>query len=131
MKPYGQKIYTVVDGVKIEFETISKAADLIVSKGLSQGGKHTVIAKILECINPELPRKNAYGLYWYCDNFQKETKNKSPIAQYTQAGKFVAQHPSAIEAARALSSGPIQAGHIREVCKRQRNTALGYVWKYV
>lgn len=130
MRTHGQKIYTIVNNTKLEFGTISKAADLIIAKGISRGNKHSIVAKISECINPELPRKTAYGLCWYCDDFKKEAKNKSAVVQLTETGDFVAQHPSAIEAARALGSGSVQAGHIREVCKRQRNTALGYVWRY-
>lgn len=44
---------------------------------------------------------------------------------------MIAIYPSAIEAAKAFGKSESTAGHIREVCKKKRNFALGYRWEYL
>lgn len=53
--------------------------------------------------------------------------HKVPIVQYTVHGEFVREWDCGKTAAEALS---IQAGHISKVCKNQRKTAGGFVWRY-
>ena len=52
---------------------------------------------------------------------------KIPILQFTVDGEFVQEWDSGKSAAEALAIHP---GHISKVCKNQRKTAGGFVWKY-
>lgn len=126
----GKTIYTNKDTKQIKFNSISEAADWVINNKYSKGNKHSVISKISECINPNAKRKRAFGFEWFCDDYVAETKNKSQINQYDLAGKYIATHSSAIEAARSLGEDALLACHIREVCKNQRKTAKGFIWKY-
>lgn len=51
-----------------------------------------------------------------------------PVAQYTSSGMLIAVYPSAKLASVVTGA---QAGHISKVCKGQRGSAAGFVWKYV
>ena len=59
-----------------------------------------------------------------------------PINQYTKDGKFIQSFVSSIEAGRAL--GKIKnertdrgaGSHIAAVCRGERKSAYGYIWKY-
>lgn len=53
---------------------------------------------------------------------------EKPVAQYTVAGRLLAIYPSGKEA--ALVTGA-QVGHISKVCKGQRRSAGGFVWKFI
>lgn len=59
------------------------------------------------------------------------SRERRPVRQYTQDGKFIAEYPSTVEAAKAvyLSSG----GQISQCCNRRpnHNTAAGFIWRYV
>lgn len=52
---------------------------------------------------------------------------EKPVAQYTIGGVLIAEWDSAKKAAIATGA---QAGHIGKVCKGERMTAGGYVWKF-
>lgn len=62
-----------------------------------------------------------YSKIW--ENANKSTSK--PVIQLTKDGRFVAEYPSASEAAR-------QTGikHIICCCNEKRKTAGGYIWKY-
>lgn len=53
---------------------------------------------------------------------------KKPVAQYSLSGELIATFDCGKNAAIATNTQP---GHIAKVCKRQRATAGGYVWRYV
>lgn len=53
---------------------------------------------------------------------------EKPVAQYTLTGRLLAIYPSGKEA--ALVTGA-QVGHISKVCKGQRQSAGGFVWKFI
>jgi len=63
----------------------------------------------------------------------QETKNrlsethKIPVIQLSRDGEFIREWDCAKTAAAELN---VQAGHISKVCKNQRKTAGGFVWKY-
>lgn len=50
------------------------------------------------------------------------------VAQYALSGQLLAIYPSGKEAAMVTGA---QAGHISKVCKGQRKSASGYVWKFI
>lgn len=50
------------------------------------------------------------------------------VAQYTLNGKLVQEYPSLSEAARIVGC---RSSDICSVCRGKRNTAHGFVWKYV
>lgn len=52
---------------------------------------------------------------------------EKPVVQYTLQGLFLNQWESAKKAALATGA---QAGHISKVCKSQRKTAGGFVWRF-
>lgn len=54
--------------------------------------------------------------------------HKIPILQFTISGEFVREWDCGKSAAYELS---IQAGHISKVCRGQRKTAGGFVWRYL
>lgn len=62
----------------------------------------------------------------YTDCIKKTSK---PVLQYTKENEFVAEYPSASEAARQTS---INSGQIIGCCRNKYGykTAGGYVWKY-
>lgn len=55
-----------------------------------------------------------------------ESKKKT-VLQYTAGGEFIATFRCARDAASQTGAQP---GHISKVCKGQRHTAGGYVWKF-
>ena len=59
------------------------------------------------------------------------SKERKPVRQYTKDGKFIAEYPSTVEAAKAvyISSG----GQISQCCNRRpnHNTCAGFIWRYV
>lgn len=58
------------------------------------------------------------------------SRKRRPVRQYTEAGVFVAEYPSTVEAAKAvhIASGD----QISQCCNRitHHNTSAGYVWRY-
>ena len=50
-----------------------------------------------------------------------------PVNQYSISGELIAEWRSGKDAASATG---IQAGHISKVCKGQRKTAGGFVWRF-
>lgn len=54
-----------------------------------------------------------------------------PVRQYSLAGEFIAEYPSASSAARATYCA--NGAQISWVCKRKQghNTAVGFLWRYV
>ena len=53
--------------------------------------------------------------------------HKVSVLQYTVSGELVREWDCGKTAAETLS---IQAAHISKVCKNQRKTAGGFVWRY-
>lgn len=64
----------------------------------------------------------------------EETKRRvaavksKPVAQFTVSGEFVRSWPSAVEAYRHTG---IDKSHISLVCRNVRETAGGFVWKFI
>lgn len=54
-------------------------------------------------------------------------KRKIPVMQFSKDGVFVRSWESAKQVAEML---PVQASHISRVCKKQRKTAGGFIWRY-
>lgn len=52
---------------------------------------------------------------------------KKPVSQYSLSGEYLATFDCGKSAAIATNT---QAGHIAKVCKRQRASAGGFVWRY-
>ena len=59
--------------------------------------------------------------------FNSIYKNSNIIEQYTKDGKFVARYNSAMQAERAVNG---DNGHILAVCRKQRQTHKGFIWKF-
>lgn len=86
-------------------------------------------------------QKSCYGFLWtyynepapkpYVDermgHFTSSSKRK--IKQFTKQNVFLAEYPSAHEAARQIDK-PKCANHITECCQGKRKTCEGYIWKY-
>jgi hypothetical protein len=53
--------------------------------------------------------------------------NDKKVYQYTISGDFVAEYKSAHDAARTLN---IQFTNICKVCRGERKTAGGFVWRF-
>ena len=53
--------------------------------------------------------------------------NSIPIVQLSLVGDFVREWPSCAEASRQLG---ISSTHIGRVCRNERKTAGGYIWKF-
>lgn len=54
-------------------------------------------------------------------------KNSNVIEQYTKDGVLIAIHTSAMQAERAVNG---DNGHILAVCRGQRKTHKGFIWKF-
>lgn len=59
--------------------------------------------------------------------FNSVYKNSNIIEQYTKDGKLVATYNSAMQAERAVGG---DNGHILAVCRGQRKTHKGFIWKF-
>ena len=63
-------------------------------------------------------------------------KVSKPICQYTKDGKFIQSFVSSVEAGRAIGKVKNErkdrgaASHIAAVCRGDRKSAYGYIWKY-
>ena len=57
----------------------------------------------------------------------KNNKNSKKVIQYSEDNKILNEFPSAKEASRVLH---ISQGHISEVCRGEKKTYKGYIWKY-
>ena len=85
----------------------------------------------------ENPRNNALTNLEWCDrkyNVNYGTRNKKvgekngkKVRQYTCEGEMVAEYYSTFEAERQTN---ICNQNIAKVCRGERNTAGGYVWRY-
>ena len=54
-------------------------------------------------------------------------KRNTPVEQLTLAGQLIEKHYSIQQASRTTG---ISAGHICNVCKKNANTAGGFIWNY-
>ena len=54
---------------------------------------------------------------------------KTPVCQFDKEGNLIAEYESAIAAGRAINN-PDGSAHITAVCRGNRKTAYGYIWKY-
>lgn len=54
---------------------------------------------------------------------------KTPVCQFDKNGNFIAEYESAMAAGRAINN-PHGSAHITAVCRGNRKTAYGYIWKY-
>lgn len=75
---------------------------------------------------PVKRRWNHGNGYRFCQRIGES--KEIPVAQYTSSGMLIAVYPSAKLASVVTGA---QAGHISKVCKGQRGSAAGFVWKYV
>lgn len=72
---------------------------------------------------------NSYGtrLERVSNTNKTNGKRKKPVLQYDLQGNFVKEYPSAKE---AEIENNIAKGHITKVCKDERKSAGGFIWKY-
>lgn len=63
------------------------------------------------------------------DNGKYEVTWNRPVCQYSKSGKLIATYNSIKEACEALGK-PNLAKHIPSVCKKERISTGGYVWRY-
>lgn len=59
-------------------------------------------------------------------DLKHQTKNKTPVQQFTLIGQLIATYESINEAFRQTN-----IRHICEAAKKQRKTAGGYIWEYL
>lgn len=59
---------------------------------------------------------------------KKGNSHKKPVTQYDMDGNFIANWPSATDAARAM--GRKSSSSIGECCNHNKTHAYGYVWKF-
>jgi hypothetical protein len=79
---------------------------------------------ISKCLHKE--RQTAGGFYWTYEGESPDiTKNKQ-IYQYDKAGNLIAIFKTKAEAANRYG---LDSGSIAKVCKGQRKTCGGYIWK--
>ena len=77
--------------------------------------------------------KLAYDYYWkYVDDespieIQERKNNPRAIIQMDLNGNFIAEYPSALAASKATN---VHQGSISKVCRGERRTASGYIWKF-
>ena len=75
----------------------------------------------------------AYDYYWkYVDDespieIQERKKNPRAVIQMDLNGNFIAEYPSALAASKATNG---HQSSISKVCKGERKTANGYIWKF-
>ena len=72
---------------------------------------------------------NSYGkrLERVSNTNKANGKRKKPVLQYDLQGNFVKEYPSAKE---AEIENNIARGHVTKVCKDERKSAGGFIWKY-
>lgn len=58
-----------------------------------------------------------------------KTKKKS-VLMYDMEGNYIREFSSSREVMRHFTNNPSGGGHIAAVCKGQRKSAFGYIWKY-
>ena len=54
---------------------------------------------------------------------------KTPVQQFDMDGNFISEYGSSMAAGRAINN-PAGSSHITAVCRGQRKSAYGYIWKY-
>lgn len=63
----------------------------------------------------------------YKNGLRDNSWNMKKTLQYDKQGNFIKEWKSATEAGLQLK---INIGHISDCCRRDRNTAGGYIWRY-
>lgn len=77
--------------------------------------------------------KLAYDYYWkFVDDespidIRERKNNPRPVIQMDLNGNFIAEYPSALAASKATN---VHQGSISKVCRGERRTASGYIWKF-
>lgn len=77
--------------------------------------------------------KLAYDYYWkFVDDespieIRERKNNPRPVIQMDLNGNFIAEYPSALAASKATNG---HQSSISKVCKGERKTANGYIWKF-
>ena len=106
---------------------------------LDNNGNFSEVARIFKvspttvrrwCVSYEMPSiSNSYAK----PKIQIEKKYfkpaKTPVLQFDKENNFIAEYESAMAAGRAINN-PEGSAHITAVCKGNRKTAYGYIWKY-
>lgn len=76
--------------------------------------------------------KSARGFYWSYDYYDKfplpKDKRRKKVAQYTLEGKFVNEFNSVAEASNYSGCNKTS---IAKVCREERKTCGGFIWKYL
>ena len=85
------------------------------------------------CADYECGRRTAGGFQWrYVEdegkNLNRPVLNKKRVGKFTKTGEQVATYESAAEAARAEG---VLRDHISRVCRGERKTLYGFIWKYL
>ena len=103
-------------------------------------GNEQLAHSIGQCCSNKLITAN--GFQWRIYNGQKEDitpaegykLGKRKVGQYSLDNKLIAIFPSLISAARTLveeNKSKSVSNQIQQVCKGNRKTAYGYIWKYI
>lgn len=79
---------------------------------------------VLSNLNLMSPKENTN---WGSGIERRSSKRKKTVIQYTTSGEIVKEWDSVKSAAKAYGCYP---GGIAQVCRGERHTAKGYVWKY-
>lgn len=102
------------------------------------GGDKVKASLISACCNKKI--KQALTYLWCFENEEppKKLENikyyKRAVAQFTLDGDFIAEFESGAAAARAIEpnkNSNTVASQILQVCKGQRKTARGFIWRYI
>lgn len=107
------------------FSTKYKKEDVL--KLWKEGKKRNEIEKILNCSHTYVTDTlNFFGIPL---EERRARSHGRPVEQYTLKGEYIKTWNTAQEANKALR-GNGKGGHIVDVCKGRRKSALGYIWKY-
>lgn len=85
------------------------------------------------CTNYEKGQKLAGGFQWrYIEDegkqLNRQSLNKKRVGKFTKNGEKIAEYDSAAEAAR--QEGVVR-DHVSRVCRGERKTLHGFIWKYI
>lgn len=80
-------------------------------------------------------QQNNVKLGWMCGqcsyDYHPELGNKRYVEQYDLNGNYITKWETVVEAAKIFNMKHPHKSKIYEVCNGKRNSAHGYIWKYV
>lgn len=120
----------IVKGAKSRSQAISQwnlyGEFIQTFKSTVEAEKITGISKqnICKCLHKE--RNKAGDFYWTYENELPKIQKQTFICQYDKQGNLIQKFKTKAEAAKALK---LDSGSIAKVCKGQRKTCGGFIWK--